>query len=215
MSSDDPKTLNIGVLASGGGSNLQSIIDACETGEIPGRVVVVISNNSSAKALERAGRHGIDAVHLSNYHYPDDEELDQAIVEVLRNGGVELVCLAGYMKKRGPRLIKAFPNRILNIHPALLPRYGGKGMYGVRVHEAVLAAGDKVSGVSVHLVDELYDHGPIVAQREVPVLPDDTPETLAARVLKVEHEIYPEVIAGVARGDINLDDIVEKSRNQD
>jgi len=211
MNPADRKTLNIGVLASGGGSNLLAIIDACEAGEVPARVVVVISNNSGAKALEKAEYHGIDAVHLSNYHYPDDEELDRAIVKTLRDREVELVCLAGYMKNRGPSFIKAFPNRILNIHPALLPRHGGKGMYGIKVHEAVLAAGDKVSGASVHLVDELYDHGPIVAQREVPVLPDDTPETLAARVLEVEHKIYPEVVAGVALGAINLDEIAEKS----
>lgn len=210
MSSEDVKTLNIGVLASGGGSNLQAIIDACEAGEITGRVVVVISNNSGAKALERAERHGIDAVHLSSYHCPDDEELDRAIAEALRERDVELVCLAGYMKKRGSHFIKAFRNRILNIHPALLPRYGGKGMYGIKVHEAVLAAGDKVSGATVHMVDELYDHGWVVAQREVPVLPGDTPETLAARVLEVEHRIYPEVVAGVARGEIDLDAVALK-----
>jgi phosphoribosylglycinamide formyltransferase-1 len=211
MSPTDGKDLNIGVLASGGGSNLQAIIDACEAGEIPGRVAVVISNNSGAGALERAERHGIDAVHLSNYHCPDDEELDRAIVGALRKRGVELVCLAGYMKKRGPQFIRAFPNRILNVHPALLPRHGGEGMYGIKVHEAVLAAGDKVSGATVHLVDELYDHGPAIAQREVPVLPGDTPETLAARVLEVEHRIYPEVVAGVARGEIDLDAVAEKT----
>jgi phosphoribosylglycinamide formyltransferase-1 len=205
--SKEEGTINIGVLASGGGTNLQAIIDACETGEIPGRVVVVISNNSGAKALERARHDGIDAVHLSNYHYPDDVELDKAIVKELKDRDVDVVCLAGYMKKRGPFFIRAFPNRILNIHPALLPRHGGTGMYGAKVHEAVLAAGDKVSGVTVHLVDELYDHGPTVAQREVPVLPDDTPDTLAARVLEVEHKIYPEVLTAVARGDIDLDEV--------
>lgn len=207
MNASKGKIINIGVLASGGGSNLQAIIDACETGEIPGRVAVVISNNSAAKALERARHYGIDAVHLSNYHYPDEVELDKAIVKELKDRDVDVVCLAGYMKKRGPFFIRAFPNRILNIHPALLPRHGGKGMYGAKVHEAVLAAGDKVSGVTVHLVDELYDHGTNVAQREVPVLPDDTPDTLAARVLEVEHKIYPEVVAAFARGDMDLDEI--------
>lgn len=208
MSAGKEKMLNIGVLASGGGSNLQAIIDACEAGEVPGgRVVVVISNNSGAKALERARLHGIDAVHLSNYYYPDDEELDRIIVEALRGRDVNLVCLAGYMKRRGPYFLNAFRNRVLNIHPALLPRHGGNGMYGVRVHEAVLAAGDTVSGVTIHLVDETYDHGPIVAQRKVPVLPDDTPVALAARVLETEHKIYPEVIAGIARAEIDLDRI--------
>jgi phosphoribosylglycinamide formyltransferase-1 len=209
MNDSNEGTINIGVLASGGGTNLQAIIDACETGEIPGRVVVVISNNSGAKALERARHHGIDAVHLSNYHYPDDVELDKAIVKELKDRNVDVVCLAGYMKKRGPFFVRAFPNRILNIHPALLPRHGGKGMYGAKVHEAVLAAGDKVSGVTIHLVDELYDHGPTVAQLEVPVLPGDTPDTLAARVLDVEHKIYSDVLAAVARGDIELDLITD------
>ncbi len=199
------KLMIIGVFASGSGSNLQAVIDACESGEIPGKVVVVISNNSNSGALGRAGRHGIDAVHLSSYHYPDEEELDRAIVAALRERSVELVCLAGYMKKRGPYFLNAFPNHVLNIHPALLPRHGGEGMYGIRVHKAVLAAGESVSGASIHLVDELYDHGPIVAQREVPVLSDDTPETLAARVLEVEHKLYAGVIAAVARGEIDLD----------
>jgi len=196
--------LRLGILASHGGTNLQSIIDSCEAARIPAEVVVVISNNGQSGALERARKHRIDAVHLSNKHYPDNEDLDEAIVKVLREHGVDLVCLAGYMKKRGPKFLSAFKNRILNIHPALLPKFGGKGFYGMRVHEAVLAAEEKESGVTVHIVDEKYDHGSILAQKRVPVLPDDTPETLAARILVEEHKIYSEVIGKIATGDIKL-----------
>jgi phosphoribosylglycinamide formyltransferase-1 len=194
------------VLASGGGSNLQALLDAGEAGRLDGEVVVVVSNNSEAGALERARRHGIPAHHLSSRHYPDDADLDRALVELLRSYGVNLVAFAGYMKKRGPAFLNAFPNRVLNIHPALLPGpHGGEGKYGLRVHESVLAAGDKVTGVSVHLVDERYDHGPVVARREVPVLPGDTPTSLQRRVLAVEHKLYPAVLAAVARGEIDLD----------
>jgi len=198
--------LRIGVLASGGGTDTQAIIDACEAGLIEGDVVVVVSNNSRAGVLERARRHGIPAHHLSSYHYSDDADLDRAFVELLRGCDVNLVALAGYMKKRGPAFLAAFPNRILNIHPALLPGlHGGEGKYGIRVHESVLAAGDEVTGVSIHLVDEEYDRGPVVARREVPVLPDDTPASLQQRVLAVEHEFYPAVLAAVERGEIDLD----------
>jgi phosphoribosylglycinamide formyltransferase-1 len=122
------------------------------------------------------------------------------MVEAFQSHGADLVLLAGYMKKVGPRLLKAYPNRVLNIHPALLPSFGGEGMYGLRVHKAVLDSGAKVSGVTVHVVDEVYDHGPIVAQETVPVEQDDTPETLAARVLKVEHHIYSSVVKLFAEG---------------
>jgi len=202
----EAKPLRVGVLASGGGTNLQSLIDACEAGRVDGAVVVVVSNNSKAGALQRARQHGIPARHLSNYHYADEGELDRAFVELLRSYDVNLVAFAGYMKKRGPAFLSAFPNRILNIHPALLPGpHGGAGKYGLRVHESVLAAGDDVTGVTIHLVDERYDHGPVVARREVPVLPGDTPESLQQRVLAVEHELYPAVLAAVARGEIDLD----------
>jgi phosphoribosylglycinamide formyltransferase-1 len=202
--------LRIAVLASGGGTDTQAIIDACEAGRIEGDVVVVVSNNSRAGALERARRHGIPAQHLSNNHYPDDADLDRAFVELLRSYDVNLVALAGYMKKRGRAFLAAFPHHVLNIHPALLPGpHGGEGKYGVYVHESVLAAGDKVTGVSIHLVDEEYDHGPVVARREVPVLPDDTPASLQERVLAVEHEFYPAVLAAVERGELDLDAVAD------
>ncbi len=200
--------LRIAVLASGGGTDAQAIIDACEAGLIEGDVAVVVSNNSKAGVLERARRHGIPAHHLSNYDYPDDADLDRAFAELLRGCDVNLVALAGYMKKRGAAFIAAFPNRIVNIHPALLPGpHGGVGKYGLHVHESVLAAGDEVTGVSIHLVDEEYDHGPVVARREVPVLPDDTPASLQKRVLAVENEFYPAVLAAVERGEVDLDAI--------
>jgi phosphoribosylglycinamide formyltransferase-1 len=200
----EERRLRLGVLASGGGTNLQAIIDACEQGRIPARVVVVISNNSRAGALERARRHGITALHISNYHYPDDADLDTAVAQALQQHAVDLVLFAGYMKRRGPGFLRAFPGRVLNIHPALLPKFGGTGMYGMNVHRAVLSAREQISGATVHVVDGLYDHGPILAQRTVPVLPDDTPEELAARVLEVEHQIYPSVIGRIARGEIKL-----------
>ena len=122
----------------------------------------------------------------------------------MKSHGVEVVALAGYMKKLGPRTLGAYRNRVLNVHPALLPKFGGWGMYGDRVHAAVLASGDRVSGVSVHLVDEEYDRGPVISQVEVPVLPDDTPETLAARVLAQEHTLYPKTLQRIASGEIDL-----------
>jgi phosphoribosylglycinamide formyltransferase-1 len=200
--------LRIAIIASGGGTNAQSVIEACESGRIAGRVVVVVSNNSKAGVLERARRHDIPAQHLSNHHCADDADLDRAFVELLRSYEVDVVALAGYMKKRGPAFLAAFPNRVLNIHPALLPGpHGGPGKYGLHVHESVLAADDDVTGVTIHLVDEEYDHGPVVARREVAVRLDDTPETLQQRVLKVEHELYPAVLAAVARGELDLDAI--------
>ena len=197
--------LALGVLASHGGTNLQAIIDSCRSGAIDAEVRVVISNNSRSMALERARRAGIPTAHLSGATHPDPDSLDEAIAETLRRHGVQVVALAGYMKMLGPRTLNAYRNRILNVHPALLPKFGGQGMYGERVHEAVLASGDTVSGVTVHLVDEEYDRGPVIAQTEVPILPGDTPDTLAARVLEQEHILYPETIQRIATASLKLD----------
>jgi phosphoribosylglycinamide formyltransferase-1 len=186
--------LRLAVLASGGGSNLQAIIDACEGGEIDAQVVLVVSNNSDAGALQRARTHGIPDLHLSSRQFDSQEEFDTRLLEVLSEYKVDLVILAGYMKLLSPAVVSAYRNRMLNIHPALLPSFGGKGMYGIRVHQAVIESGAKFSGVTVHVVDEQYDHGPIVAQRVVPVMDDDTPEVLAKRVLVQEHQIYKQVI---------------------
>jgi len=196
--------LRLGILASHGGTNAQAIIDACREGRLDAAVRVLISNNSDALALERARRAGIHAVHLSSQTHPDPDRLDEAILETLVSRDVNLVVLAGYMKRLGPATLSHFRGRILNIHPALLPKFGGQGMYGMRVHEAVIAAGERVSGVTIHVVDENYDTGPILAQRQVPVMPGDTAETLAERVLVVEHELYPQTLARIARGEIKL-----------
>jgi phosphoribosylglycinamide formyltransferase 1 len=184
----------ISVFASGGGSNLQSIIDQIEQGHLAAKIAFVLSNNSGAKALDRARRHGIPAVHLSVKNYPSPEEYADALLRLHREHQVELVLLAGYMKLLPVSFVREYSGRILNIHPSLLPKYGGQGMYGIHVHEAVLRAGEKESGASVHLVTEAYDEGPVLLQERVPVLPGDTPELLAKRVLEVEHRIYPEAV---------------------
>ncbi len=195
-------TLNLGFLVSHGGSNMQAIIDACKKGWLDAKPCVVISNNSESQALQRAKNEGIPYYHISKATNPDN--VDDAILDALINHNVEIVVLAGYMKKLGDNIIKKYHGKILNIHPALLPKYGGKGMYGYHVHEAVLAAGDKASGPTVHIVDSDYDHGRILAQRKVPVYPDDTVETLSARVLEQEHIIYAETLQKIACGEIVL-----------
>jgi phosphoribosylglycinamide formyltransferase 1 len=202
--------LRLGFLASHGGSNMQAIIDACKDGRLHAEPAAVISNNSESTALERARREGIPGFHLSSATHPDPAELDAAILRVLEERGVDLVVLAGYMKLLGPKSLERYRGRILNIHPALLPKFGGKGLYGIKVHEAVLAAGETVTGVTIHLVDERYDHGPTVAQREVPVMDGDTPESLAARVLEQEHRLFPETLEKIARGEIDLDAVARR-----
>ena len=196
--------LRLGLLASHGGSNVQAIVDACGAGELLAEPRVVISNNSDSEVLRRAARQGVPGFHLSSRTHPRPEDLDAAIGGVLADHGVELVVLAGYMRKLGPRVLGRYRGRVLNVHPALLPAYGGRGMYGERVHAAVLAAGERVTGVTVHLVDEEYDQGPIVAQAEVPVLEGDTVESLRLRVLRREHELYPETLQKIATGEIEL-----------
>ncbi len=196
--------MNIGVLASHGGSNLQAILDAIQSGRLPAKVSLVISNNPGAFALERAKSANIQTMVINSKSHPDDSARDVAIADALEAAEVEWVVLAGYMKKLGTHTLSRFRNRILNIHPALLPKFGGQGMYGINVHKAVVESGEKETGPTVHLVDEVYDHGQIVAQARVPVLPTDTPEELSARVLKAEHLLFPETLAKLARGEINL-----------
>lgn len=203
--SEKTGVFRLGALASGGGTNLQAIMDRCASGDLPARMAVVISNNSGSGALERARRAGVPTCHLSGRTHPGPQALDRAIAEVFQSYGVDLVVLGGYMKKLGPVTLQAYPNRILNIHPALLPAFGGKGMYGLRVHQAVIESGAWISGVTVHLADEEYDHGPIVAQEAVRVGPDDTPESLAARVLEVEHRLYWEVVRLFAEGRVAVE----------
>lgn len=197
--------LRLGFLASHGGSNLQAILDAIAAGTLPAEPRLVICNNSDAKALERARAEGVPGMHLSLATHGNADGLDVAMLEALQRHGVNLVVCAGYMRKVGPRVLAAYRRRVVNVHPALLPRFGGQGMYGLRVHEAVLAAGEWVTGVTIHLVDEVYDHGAILAQAQVPVQPGDTPETLQARVLETEHRLYPDTLRRIALGEIDLD----------
>lgn len=163
-----------------------------------------MSNNSDAGALEVAREHNIPTLHLSQKQFATEEEFNRALLQMLENHDVNLVALAGYMKRLHASVIQRYRNRIINIHPALLPAFGGKAMFGAHVHEAVIASGVKVTGVTVHIVDEEYDHGPIVLQRAVPVEDHDSPETLAARVLKVEHQLYPEAVRLFAEGKVRV-----------
>jgi phosphoribosylglycinamide formyltransferase 1 len=192
----------IAVLASHAGTVLQAIIDACEAGQLPANVCLIVSNNSQSGAHQRAERHNIPFQHLSSQTHSDAEQLDRAVCNALESHGAQLVFLAGYMKKLGDHTLRRFRGRILNTHPSLLPRFGGQGMYGSRVHQAVIAAGDQQSGVTVHLVDAEYDTGPIVAQCAVPVLAGDTPEALAARVQTREREFVVETLARIVSGEL-------------
>jgi len=194
----------IAVLASGGGSNLQAIIDhLAALGEARhGDVVLVASNRPDAGALARAERAGIPHVVLRSPHAPDGLELGAALAA----HRAQIVALAGYMRLVSPDVTVGYRGRMLNVHPALLPDFGGPGMYGPRVHRAVLQTGATLSGPSVHFVDEVYDHGAVIAQWPVPVLPHDDEHTLAARVLRAEHLLYPRIVDAVAAGDVRLGD---------
>jgi phosphoribosylglycinamide formyltransferase-1 len=190
----------IGVLISGRGSNLQSILDAIAAGRLAATVDVVVSNRSSALGLERARAAGIDAQSIDPRAYADRDAYDAAMADLLRARGVDLVCLAGYMRIVGPSLVDAFPNRIMNIHPSLLPAFPG-----LDAQRQALEHGVAISGATVHLVTAELDNGPIVLQSAVPVLADDTVETLAARILVEEHRIYPAAIEIVLEGQWTID----------
>ena len=187
--------MKLAVFISGGGTNLQALIDTCAKGTLKAEIKAVISNNSKAYGLDRARQAGLETFHISRIVYSDEEDYQNALMDVLEEFEIDLVVLAGYMKLLPSVVVKKYYGRIINIHPALLPKYGGKGMYGMKVHEAVLQSGDKFSGATVHMVDDKYDQGPILIQRRVPVQNGDTPETLAARVLEVEHQILPQAVS--------------------
>ncbi len=198
---------NISVLVSGGGTNFQAIIDNIENGFIENaRIAQVISSSSGAYALERAKKHGIKQVYIGKGNFSDESERTDAIIKALDSENTDLVVLAGYMSVLQPKLVDAYRGRIMNIHPSLIPKYCGKGFYGHFVHEAVLAGGEKESGATVHFVDEGVDTGRIILQRKVPVMDGDTPDTLAARVLTVEHKILPEAVRMFCTGEIGPED---------
>ncbi len=193
-------TARIAVLASGTGSNLEAILNHFADGAAAetGAVVLVASDNPRAGALARARARGIPATTLPNWAD------GPAIVDRLRDARIDTIALAGYLRFLPPEITRGYRGRVLNVHPALLPAFGGRGMYGHRVHDAVIAAGARVSGATVHFVDEEYDHGPIIAQEPVPVFPDDDAATLAQRVLRTEHAIYPRSIEAVVAGRVVL-----------
>ena len=185
----------ISVLVSGGGTNLQALIDSISCGSLKGvEIALVISSREGAFALERAKRAGIKTAVVAGGLSVSEAALAEELVKNLEEAGTELIVLAGYMRILHPLIIKKYPRRIINIHPSLIPRHCGKGFYGSKVHEAVIRAGDRVSGATVHFVDEGVDTGEIILQREVPVESGESPKTLAAKVLAAEHEILPEAV---------------------
>lgn len=194
----------LGVLASSRGTNMQALLDACRSGQLSAELAVVISNNRNSGALSRAQAHGVPCYCLNESSFDDSDELDQAILRTLERHLVDWVLALGYMKKIGPRMLQAYRNRIFNIHPSLLPKFGGQGMYGMYVHEAVLAAGEQETGITIHLVDKEYDRGPAVAQLPVAVMPGDTPESLARRVQTFEHAFLIETLRQLLDGSLQL-----------
>ncbi len=192
--------IRLGVLVSGGGTNLQSIIDSIQSGYLPASIEVVLSNKKDAYALQRAKEHNIPTFIVLPRDFASVRQYDEEMVKILKKYNVDLVILAGFIRVLSPHFVKAFPNRIMNIHPSLIPSFCGKGFYGKKVHEQVINYGVKITGATVHFVDEGTDTGPIILQKAVQVEDDDTPETLASKVLKEEHKIYPEAIKLFAQG---------------
>lgn len=196
--------MNIAVFASHSGSDLQAIIDGCKNDKINATVAVVISNNGDSMALQRANNEKIPNFHMSAKKYGNEEILATEIMTVLDKYSIDMIFLAGYMRMLHVSILEKYNNRVFNIHPALLPKFGGKGMYGINVHTAVIEAKEKETGVTIHRVNAEYDSGEIVVQTKVAVAEGDTPETLAARVLEREHEFLVEVISDIVNGKIIL-----------
>ncbi len=195
----------LAVFVSGGGTNLQALIDAAQSGRLSAQIVWVVSSTRKAFGLQRAAREGIETFVFRTGRYASPEEAGDDLLNKLRARRVDFIALAGYLKLVPLAVVRAYAGRVVNIHPALLPRHGGKGMYGLRVHEAVLAAGDKETGPTVHLVDEVYDRGKVLEQIRIPVLKNDTAESLAARVLVEEHKLYPAVMEKLITGKYEVD----------
>ncbi len=196
--------MNIAVFASGGGSNFQALIDKVKSGELDATLCVCIGNNGSAAAFERAKKNGIPVRHISPSHFSTEQAYVDELLGELSKYDTDLIVLAGYMKKIPSPIIAAYRNRIVNIHPGLLPSFGGKGMYGEKVHQAVLDYGAKISGITVHFVDEEYDHGPIILQASTDVLDTDDAHTLAQRVLQLEHANLWKVCRAIGKGAITV-----------
>ena len=200
--------MKIAVLVSGGGTNLQAIIDRIKSGYLEGiEIILVIASNDSAYALTRASDNGIPSKVIPVKSFSTREEWDEAMLSAVKEAGAELIVLAGYLTQLGAKITHEYSNRIINIHPALIPSFCGAGMYGIRPHEAVLKRGVKVSGATVHFVNENYDDGPIILQKAVDVLPDDTPEVLQQRIMKeCEQDILPRAIRLIADGKVYIKD---------
>ncbi len=192
--------MNIAVLVSGGGTNLQAIIDQIESQTLHNVTISsVISSSHNAYALERAKQHGIPSLIIAKKDYPDFDSYDTAMLEALSDKGIELVVLAGFLSLLGPKVLTAFSNRIINVHPSLIPAFCGHGMYGIKPHEAALMKGVRISGATIHFVNEKYDEGPILLQRSIEVREDDTPQSLQQRImLQCEQVILPEAIQLIA-----------------
>ncbi|KXK55176.1 MAG: phosphoribosylglycinamide formyltransferase [Chlorobi bacterium] len=186
--------VHIAVFASGRGSNFQALHRALVAAGSPGTIALCVSNNPNPGAFDIARQHGIPTARLSPTMFPEAEPYESALVQLLTDHAIQIIVLAGYMRRLPLAVVRGWEGKILNVHPALLPDFGGQGMYGMNVHQAVIAARRTESGATVHLVDQEYDTGAIIAQERVPVLPDDTPETLAARVLQAEHHLLPQVV---------------------
>jgi phosphoribosylglycinamide formyltransferase 1 len=204
QSTAGPVHIAIMVSGQGRGSNMQAIIDGCKSGKINGEVALVLGVKDDAPAIERARGQGIPTLSISPKAYETTEAYDTAVFDALKAAKIDLICLAGYMRVLGQNVVDRWRDRIMNVHPALIPSFCGKGMYGHHVHEAVIARGVKFTGVTVHLVDEEYDTGPIVLQTVVPVSEDDTPDTIAAKVLVEEHRTYTDAIALFAAGRLRV-----------
>jgi phosphoribosylglycinamide formyltransferase-1 len=194
--------LKLGFLASNNGSGMRAIVHAIETGELAAEARILVTNRRDVPALAFAAEHGVPNRVIPTL--PDPQAADSALADALTAAGVELVILSGYLRKLGPRTLAAFPNRILNIHPALLPSFGGQGMYGRRVHEAVAAAGVSVTGASVHLVDGEYDQGPVIASCGVALAPGDDPQTIERKVTAVEPGLFVDTLRRICAGDLIL-----------
>lgn len=196
--------MNIAIFASGSGSNAEAIMKAQKEGRLSAKIGLVVTNKAKAGVIQRAAAYNAPYVVLNKKDFANEEEYVDSLIYALDEKNIDFVVLAGYLQLIPARLVEKFRNRITNIHPALLPSFGGKGYYGHKVHEAVLDAGCKVSGVTVHIVDEKYDRGPIISQKSVPVFDDDSAKSLAERILIEEHKIYPETLQLFAEGRVEV-----------